>query len=83
MTSDSDLFKTALELNEDGAWPARLRRFGTAAGEWLPLFEGKSIQIYNHRYASIVTPIGSVSGQGQSIYSTEEQLNDPSYIPTP
>jgi hypothetical protein len=49
----------------------------------VPLLEGKSIQIFNHRFASIFTPEGSVSGQGQSIYATDDELADPTFGTTP
>lgn len=80
MTNDSGLFRTRSELEEDhAAWGIGQGRFQSRDGVWLPLLEGKSIQIYNHRFASIVTPEGSVSGQGQGVYSTTEQLTDPNY----
>ena len=84
MTLDSKLFRNRSELeNKEGAWPIGGQRFQSAAGVWLPLYEGKSVQIYNHRYASIITPDGSVSGQGQSVHATLEELESPDFIPTP
>lgn len=84
MTSASKLFrsKSALE-NEEGAWPVGRQRYQSPTGRWLPLYEGKSIQIFNHRYASIVTPEGSVSGQGQSVYATPDELTSPDFYTTP
>lgn len=41
------------------------------------------MQIFNHRYASIVTPPGSVSGQGQAIHSSLDDLASPDFVPTP
>jgi hypothetical protein len=84
MTNDSKLFRDKSKLeNEENAWPIGQQRFQSAKGIWLPLYEGKSVQIYNHRYASIVTPAGSISGQGQAIHSTLDQLTLPDFIPTP
>jgi hypothetical protein len=83
MTNDSKLFRNKHELEEQGAWPIGQEHYQSTAGEWLPLYEGKSIQIYNHRYASIVTPAGSISGQGQSIHTTPEELRSPDFMPTP
>lgn len=84
MTNDSKLFRNKQELEEkEGAWPIGQQRYQSAAGLWLPLYEGKSVQIYNHRYASIVTPVGSISGQGQSIHTTLDQLASPDFVPTP
>ena len=84
MTNASKQFRNKSELeNQEGAWPIGGQRFQSAAGTWLPLYEGKSIQIYNHRYASVVTPDGSVSGQGQSIYASLGDLSSPDFVPTP
>jgi hypothetical protein len=84
MTNASKQFRDKSELeNEEGAWPIGGQRFQSAAGIWLPLYEGKSVQIYNHRYASVVTPEGSVSGQGQSIYASLSDLSSPDFVPTP
>ena len=42
MTNDSDLFRTRRELEErEGAYPIGGNRFRSAAGEWVPLYEGK------------------------------------------
>lgn len=84
MTNDSGLFRTLEELeNQEGAWPIGNNRFQSGSGYWHPLYEGKSIQIFDHRFASIVTPEGSISGQGKSIYTTLIQYKDHSYVPTP
>lgn len=84
MTNDSKLFRDKKELeNEEGAWYIGNQRFQSSNGVWLPLYEGKSVQIYNHRYASIVTPVGSISGQGQAIHSTLDELASPEFLPTP
>jgi hypothetical protein len=84
MTNDSDLFRSKEELEaQEGAWPVGQSRYESAGGLWLPLYEGKSVQIYNHRYASIITPEGSISGQGQAVHSTEDELAAPDFYPTP
>jgi len=84
MTNDSGLFRTKIELIEkEAAWPIEHGKYDSAEGTWLPLYEGKSVQIYNHRYASIVTPVGSVSGQGQSVYSLLQELASPDFLPEP
>jgi len=84
MTNASELFRNKHELEEqEGASAVGQERYDSAAGLWLPLYEGKSVQIYNHRYASIVTPVGSVSGQGQSIYATLAELTSPDFVPAP
>lgn len=84
MTNDSGHFRTKSELDQqEGAWPIGEHRYQSAAGIWLPLYEGKSVQIYNHRYASIITPEGSISGQGQAIHSSLHELASPEFSPEP
>lgn len=83
MTNDSRLFWSSKKLEEAGAWPIDGKRFKSKDGVFAPLYEGKSIQIYNHRYASVVTPVGSLSGQGQAIHSTIEELSRSDFLTTP
>ncbi len=55
MTNDSHLFRTRRELEErEGAYPVIGNRFRSATGEWLPLYEGKMVQAFDHRAASVV-----------------------------
>lgn len=84
MSNASKAFRKKSELeNNEGAWPIAGQRYQSSSGTWLPLYEGKSIQIYNHRYASIITPEGSISGQGQSIHASIDDLASPDFVPTP
>ena len=84
MTNDSAHFRNKSELDgQEGAWPIGNQRCQSAAGIWLPLYEGKSVQIYNHRYASVITPEGSISGQGQAIHASLDELATPDFCPTP
>jgi hypothetical protein len=84
MTNDSGLFRTSSELKEkEGAYPIGGQRLRNAAGDWVPLFEGKMVSMYNHRYAGVRTSSSGVSGQGVAIHSQEEQLADPGFLPTP
>ena len=67
MTNDSGLFRTRAELEErEGAYPIGGNRFGSPSGDWVPLYEGKMVQIYNHRYASVRVNPKNISGQGVS-----------------
>ena len=55
MTNDSNLFRTRQELEEQqGAYPIGGNRFRSATGDWLPLYEGKMVQAFDHRAASVV-----------------------------
>ena len=55
ITNDSGLFRTRAELEErEGAWPVGGNRFGSSSGDWVPLYEGKMVQAFDHRAANIV-----------------------------
>ncbi|POF27763.1 Eco57I restriction-modification methylase domain-containing protein [Roseibium marinum] len=84
MTNDSECFRTLDELKEsEGAYPIGGERFGSAKGDWYPLYEGKMISIYNHRYAGVRANENNISGQGVPVHSTDEQLNNPEFTPVP
>ncbi len=52
MTNDSGLFRTREELEEkEGAYPISGNRFASPAGNWVPLYEGKMVQAFDHRAA--------------------------------
>ena len=63
MTNDSNLFRTAEQFEEIGAtlrgnhWfvatDAQSNNQDIHAGEWLPVYEGKMVSMYDHRYAHI------------------------------
>jgi Eco57I restriction-modification methylase len=84
MTNDSGSFRTLDELKEsEGAYPIGSEKFGSAKGDWYPLYEGKMISTYNHRYAGVRANVNNVSGQGVAVHSTDEQLENPDFTPVP
>ena len=84
MTNDSDLFVTREELDEqERAWPVGGNRFESAAGEWLPLYEGKMVQVFNHRYASVRINPQNLSGQGVAEQLGPTALCDFAVVPQP
>jgi hypothetical protein len=54
MTNDSRLFLTRDELLQRGYQPAALNRWHKGDDEALPLYEGKMVQLYDHRAADVV-----------------------------
>ena len=84
MTNDSGWFRTRAELEErEGAWPSGGNRFDSPSGEWLPLYEGKMVQAFDHRAASIVVNPENLHRPAQPEPATEEQHGDPSWLPDP
>ena len=74
MTNDSGLFRTREELEEkEGAYPIGGNRFDSATGEWLPLYEGKMVQAFDHRAASVVVNPENQHRPAQPDPATPEQ----------
>ena len=83
MTLDSALFRTAAELRAAGA-----RRSGDGCWRrgrlrWLPLYEGKMVQAYDHRAASVVVRSRNVKRPAQPEAATDAQHADPAWLPAP
>lgn len=84
MTNDSDRFRTRIELEDvEGAWPIGANRYQSSGGEWVPLYEGKMIQAFDHRAASIVINPENQNRPAQPLPATLDQHRDPSWLPNP
>jgi hypothetical protein len=84
MANDSSRFRTRPELEGDeGAWPIGGNRFQSAAGEWVPLYEGKMVQAFDHRASDIVLAEANVFRSGQGSDLTDEDHRDPARLPNP
>ena len=84
MTNDSGLFRTRAELEErEGAWPIGGNRFGGPAGEWVPLYVGRMIHLFDHRAASVEVNAENLHNVALSGDISAEQKADPAFVPTP
>ncbi len=84
MTNHSGLFRTRSELEEkEGAWPVGGNRYQSPSGEWVPLYEGKMVQAFDHRAASIVINPKNLHRPAQPRPATPEQHSDPNWLPDP
>ena len=84
MTNDSHQFHTRAELEErEGAFPISGNRFGSPSGEWVSLYEGKMVQAYDHRAASVVVNPENQHRPAQPVPATSEQQQDPAWLPDP
>ena len=82
MTNDSGLFRTKTELEEqEEAWPIGGGRYDSTQGEWLPLYEGKMVQAYDHRAASITVNLENQHRPAQPQPTKIEQHQNPNWIP--
>ena len=84
MTNDSGLFRTLEELvDQERSWPIGANRYKSPAGEWVPLYEGKMVQAFDHRAAGIVVNPANVHRSAQPKPATLEQHRDPNWLPDP
>ena len=84
MTNDSHLFRTREELEErEGAYPVGGNHFDSPSGRWLPLYEGKMVQAFDHRAASIVVNSDNQHRPAQPVPATLQQHQNPDWLPAP
>ena len=84
MTNDSGLFRTRAELEEkNGAYPLAGNIYASPSGNWLPLYEGKMVQAYDHRAASVLVNRKNRHRPAQPSPATDEQHEDPAWVPDP
>ena len=84
MTNDSGLFRTRAELDEvEGAYPLGGNLFGSASGNWLPLYVGRMIHQFDHRAASVTVNAENLHNAALSGTVSIDQKADPNFVPTP
>jgi hypothetical protein len=84
MTNDSHQFRTRIELDEqEGAYPVGGNRFGSADGEWVPLYVGRMIHLFDHRAASVEVNEANVHNPALSGAISPRQKADPEFVPIP
>ena len=80
MANDSNLFRTQQELQEqEAAYPVSGNRWQSAAGEWVPLYQGRSVEMYDHRFAGVEFNPENIRRGYVSVQTTPEQHADPNF----
>ncbi|MDP2784406.1 MAG: hypothetical protein Q8O38_07435 [Sulfurimicrobium sp.] len=83
MTNDSGLFKRRDELEKEGWYPVSGNRWKKGEAEAVPLYEGKMVQMYDHRAASVVVNVDNLHRPAQQESATAAQHTDPNFLPMP
>ena len=84
MTNDSGLFRTREELEErEAAYPVGGNVFRSAAGDWVPLYTGRMIHLYDHRAASVTVNEANLHNAALSGEISAEEKSDPAFVSTP
>jgi hypothetical protein len=83
MTNDSDKFRTARELEQARAYRVAGQRWQRGEERWLPLTVGRTVNLFDHRAASVIENPQNVHNPFNSNPTTPEQHADPSFVPSP
>ena len=83
MTNDSHLFRTAAQLDAEGFYPVAGNRWKRGEDLCLPLYEGKMVQAFDHRAASVVVNPENLNRPAQPREATADEHTDPNWLPDP
>lgn len=83
MTNDSRLFWSRAMLEAEGAYQVDMSRWRKGDREWLPLYEGKMVQAFDHRAASVVVNPDNLNRPAQPRPATEAEHADPAWTAEP
>ena len=81
MANDSHLFRTAAQLESEGFYPVEGNRWQKGKELYLPLYEGKMVQAFDHRAASITNREGNLFRPGQPDRTLDDEHRDPAFSP--
>jgi hypothetical protein len=84
MTTSSHLFRTPEQLvSDEGAYMIGAGRYRSASGDWLPLYEGKMAQAFDHRASDVVVNPANVFRPGQQETIPPDEKVRPDRYPAP
>ena len=83
MANDSHLFRTAAQLEAEGFYPVEGNRWKRGKKLYLPLYEGKMVQAFDHRAASVTSREGNLFRPGQPDRTINEEHRDPAFSSRP
>ena len=83
MTNDSHLFRTAPQLEGEGFYPVQGNRWKRGDELCLPLYEGKMVQAFDHRAASVVVNPENLNRPAQPRQATLKEHTDTNWMPAP
>ncbi len=83
MTNDSDKFITRAELEQQGWQPAPLNRWTKGEAEAVLLYEGKMVQMYDHRAADVVMNVENLHRPAQPEAIQDSVKAQPDRFPVP
>ena len=83
MTNDSQLFRSAERLDIEGFYRVEGNRWKKDEELYLPLYEGKMVQAFDHRAASVVVNPQNLNRPAQPRETTLAEHADTGWLPKP
>ena len=83
MTNDSHRFRTGAQLDAAGFYPVQGNRWKRGEDLYVPLYEGKMVQAFDHRAASVVVNPENLNRPAQPREASSEEHADPDWLPAP
>ena len=81
MANDSQYFRTREELEEqEGAFPTGPNQWKSRNGTWVPLYQGRSLEAYDHRFAGVDFNPDNIRRGYVSVATTDQQHADPDFF---
>ena len=81
MTNDSELFRTAEQLKNEGFYPVQGSRWQRGVDVYLPLYQGRMINQFDHRANSVKINPENTHNPYLSEPVNDEQHQDPDFLP--
>ena len=81
MTNDSNLFRTTAQLEANGFYPVEGNRWKKGDELYLPLYEGKMVQAFDHRAACVIVNPENLNRPAQPVETTPGEYTDPNWVP--
>ena len=83
MTNDSGKFWTREQLEKDGWYPVESNRWRKGRAEMLPLYQGRTVHHFDHRYNSVRVNLENVNRPYVNVPVTDEQHRNPQFYARP
>ncbi len=83
MANDSHHFRTAAQLEDEGFYPVQGNRWKRGNELYLPLYEGKMVQAFDHRAADTRTVESNLFRPGQQDSISDSEKADVDRLPIP
>ena len=83
MTNDSHLFRTSAQLDHEGFYRVEGNRWQKGEEMYLPLYEGKMVQAFDHRAASVVVNPKNLNRPAQPREASLDEHSNSGWLPEP